>query len=114
MVGLSLALLLSLGALPTSGGSCDLIEINHYMPECGNGFTQLIAWDWCPQYHRWHAQQWLIVRDWQRAGRVVSCEGDGTSVRVSARLFRETWAKDDPERENQKLFPINERRVVWR
>ena len=114
MVGLSLALLLSLGNLPASGGSCDLIEINHYRPECGGGFDQIIAWDWSPEYRRWHAQQWVIVRDWQRAGRVVSGEGDGASVRVSARLFRETWTQHDPERENQKLFPIEFRRVVWR
>ena len=114
MAGCLLTLVLTFAGSGQGTPRCDLVEINHYMPECGNGFVQLIAWDWSPDYCRWHAQQWLIVRDWQRVGVVVIGEGDGTSVRVSARLFRETWTQHDPERENQKLFPINERRVVWR
>jgi len=113
MLGLSLALVLSLGTLPKVDGSCDLIEINHYQPDDGSGFTQLIAWDWSPEYCRWHAQQWLIVLNWQRVGVVVSGSGDGTRVRLSSRLFRETWTVVDPERENQVLFPTNERRRVW-
>lgn len=114
MLGCVLVLMLFVvGGSPSVDGTCDLIEVNHYRPESGNGFDQLIVWDWSPEYYRWHAQQWLIVKNWDRIGGVVSGDGDGVKVRLSSRLFRETWTIHDPERENQKLFPINERRAVW-
>lgn len=102
------------GASHLADGHCDMVEINHYVPDGGNGFVQVIAWDWSPDYRRWHAQQWLILADWSRRGDVVSCTGDGVDVRIRSQLFRETWTTADPERENQKTFPIEFRRVVWR
>lgn len=97
------------GALPR----CDLVEINHYMPEDQSGFTQLIAWDWDASYCRWNAQQWMIVRSWSRCGDVLTGVGDSGEVRVSSRLFRETWTRYDPERRNVLLFEQQYRRRVW-
>ena len=94
-------------------GRCDLVEVNHYAPVGCNGFTQLIAWDWSPEFRRWHAQQWLILTEWSRVGNTVWCAGDGVEVRIGSRLFRETWTVTDPERDNQKLFPSEYRRKVW-
>jgi hypothetical protein len=101
------------GGSQSVDGSCDLVEINHYQPDQCGGFTQAIAWDWCPQYRRWHAQQWMMVSGWDRVGGVVVCDGESRLVRLSSRLFRETWTNLDPERENQKLFPVDSRRKVW-
>jgi len=109
-------LMLSVYAILTGGDSpprCDLVEINHYQPADGSGFVQVIAWDWDSQYRRWHAQQWAIVSDWKRVGRVVYCVGYTGEVRVSSKLFRETWTETDPERANKVIFPENLRRQVW-
>lgn len=115
MAGFVLALLLSVvgGASRIADARCDMVEINHYAPTCGNGFVQLIAWDWCPQYRRWHAQQWLILAEWDMVGNTVRCVGDGVEVIVAGRFVRETWTTVDPERENQVLFPSDLRRKVW-
>lgn len=121
MFGFALAVVLGVaGAISVVGGPshladarCDMIEINHYMPDSGDGFKQVIAWDWSPDYRRWHAQQWLILTEWSRRGDVVSCAGDGVELRIRSSLFRETWTQHDPERENQKFFPCGERRKVW-
>ena len=112
MAGFFLSLVISASSLNTDG-RCDLVEVNHYAPDGGNGFTQVIAWDWCPQYNRWHCQQWAIVEDWSRAGGVVRFVGDGVERTIGSRLFRETWTATDPERENQRLFPTDLRRKVW-
>lgn len=115
MIGFALVVLLAVvgGASRSAGGRCGMVEINHYTPAGCNGFVQLIAWDWCPQYRRWHAQQWLILMEWDRVGNSVRCVGDGVEVTVAGRLFRETWTVTDPERENQVLFPADLRRKVW-
>jgi len=118
MFGFALAVVLGAagaigGESRLADGRCDMVEINHYTPDGCNGFTQLIAWDWSPEYRRWHAQQWLILTGWSRRGDVVSCIGDGVELRIRSRLFRETWTTKDPERENQVLFPSSERRKVW-
>lgn len=118
MIGFALAVVLGVagaigGVTRSADGYCDMIEINHYMPDSGDGFTQVIAWDWSPEYRRFHTQQWLILTDWSRRGNVVICDGDDVKLRIRSRLFRETWTSVDPERENQQLFPINERRLVW-
>ena len=109
---LSTILTLSLSALPSS---CDLLEINHYMP-CGKiQFTQAIAWDWSPEYRRFHAQDWAMVGRWSHHAGIVTFSSPEASSRVlvRCRLFRETWTSVDPERENQELFPISERRQVF-
>lgn len=113
MAGFFLWLVISASSTLSTDGRCDLVEVNHYAPDGGNGFVQVIAWDWCPQHHRWHVQQWAIVEDWERAGNVVTFSSDGVQVEIGSRLFRETWTQTDPERENQKFFPVDLRRKVW-
>lgn len=110
MAGLLLLLAASLAdALPR----CDLVEINHYQPDESSGFTQLVAWDWDSQYSRWHAQQWVMVRDWSRAGDVTTFRTESDQIKVRSRLFRETWTRHDPERANNILFEAKHRRRVW-
>lgn len=115
MFGFALAVLLGVvnGATHLADGRCDLVEINHYAPAGCSGFTQVIAWDWSPEHRRWHAQQWAIVVAWERVKSAVRFSGDGVEAEIGSRLFRETWTAADPERENQKLFPCENRRKVW-
>ena len=93
--------------------SCDLVEINHYHPDEHVAFTQVIAWDWDHQYGRWHAQQWAMVRSWDRAGNVTTIQSDIKTIRIRSKLFRETTTRHDPERDNRELFPTRYRRQVW-
>lgn len=108
-------LLLAISAV-ASGGTlprCDLVEINHYQPAESVEFTQLIAWDWDSRYRRWNAQQWAMVKSWDRVGDVLRVRTEDGSIEVRAKLFRETLTKEDPERVNQILFEAKHRRRVW-
>jgi len=108
--GIILACAVRPGAMPYA----ELVEINHYWGSSGEQFCQVIAWDWSPQYRRWHAQQWAMVDDWQQVGSriVVRCKSE-PGVEIRCKYFRETWTEVDPERENQRLFMASERRKVW-
>jgi hypothetical protein len=95
--------------------SCDLAEVNHYHDQAGrHHFTQLIAWDWSPDFTRFDAQSWLMVESYERDIRsVVVISTSGERIELFSKNYRETWTKHDPERENAKVFPINFRRKVW-
>jgi hypothetical protein len=98
-------------------GNCDLVEINHcHDPDTHElRYTQLIAWDWCDEYKRYDAQQWVVVSDWKRLKREVVADADNKDeiVRLRCNFFRETWTNYDPERLNAGLFPESLRRKVW-
>ena len=108
------ALLLACGVRPGPVPYAELVEINHYWEASGEKFCQVIAWDWDPQYKRWHAQQWAMVEEWRQVGNkiVVRCKGEPT-VEIRCKFVRESWTEVDPERENQRLFSAGERRKVW-
>lgn len=85
--------------------SFDLIEVNHTP-----NYTQVILWDWSEQHKRFHVQHWYLDDEphVDEVGdvRVIRLR----NVRIVAELYRETWTKHDPERENSKLFPEKYRR----
>ena len=114
MVALAVAAIVS---LDLGTGRCDLAEVNHYYDADGHlQFTQLLAWDWSHQHKRWECQGWKLIEPdtWQCvAGGIVATERGGQRVELRSRFVRETWTTEDPERENQKLFPCGERRIVW-
>lgn len=103
--------------LTESDGVCDLVEINHcHDPKTHKLlYTQLIAWDWFPDYKRYNVQQWILVNDWKRVsgGVVADAEGKNLIVRLRCDFYRETWTNHDPERSNQKLFDVKYRRKVF-
>lgn len=98
-------------------GRCDLVELNHRHDEKTgeHQFTQLIAWDWSPEYNRFDAQGWALVTDWKRNANdvVVDVMMTPRIIRLRCDYYRETWTQHDPEVENQKLFPTGKRRKVW-
>lgn len=105
------------GSRQESVGYCDLVEVNHrHDPTNGSlQFTQVIAWDWSPEYGRFDAQSWALISDWKRTetGVVVDVLGTDHVLRTRCRYYRETWTNHDPERENTKVFPDKFRRKVW-
>ena len=85
------------------------IELNHFYDDCGkHNFTQIIAWEWMPDYRRWYAARWRIV-DGERQypvsrGGVWHAE-ISQGEWISSKLYKETWTTYDPEREDRKLTP---------
>jgi len=105
----------ALGVRIAATASCDLVEINHCHGADGeHQFTQLIAWDYSPEYGRFDAQAWLMVESFDRLPMsVVVSTRDGQRSCVRCKYFRETWTRHDPERENAKLFNPSMRRKVF-
>lgn len=103
------------GVTGVNAGYAELIEINHCCDDDGaEKFVQLIAWDWSPDYLRWHAQQWAIVTEWDVAKKlVVASDYHGKPMSCRFTFYRETWTRHDPEVENRKLFGTEHRRRVW-
>lgn len=99
----------------TSTPTCDLAEINHFHRHGCEAFTQVIVWDWSHDYGRMHCQAFKLIDEWRT-------KPDGTlelrthgSKPISLRPGRvvETWTDYDPERDNQRVFPVKFRRKVW-
>lgn len=88
----------------------DRVEINHKLDECGNEqFVQVIAWTWAPDYCRFHCEGWRMVSSFRRTPRGVRYMQDGKLDwrEVNADIVTESWTENDPERDNQKLFPVD-------
>jgi hypothetical protein len=98
----------------------DLIELNHCYTDrlC---YTQVIAYEWSPDYRRHHVRAWRLIQDemcdiqmrdgayfipWQLGG--------GKSAMVTSKSFIETTtpASRDPERLNRKLLSEDLRRPL--
>lgn len=100
----------------------DKIELNHKLDEeGGEGFTQLIFWEWSHEYSRYHVVHWKLldsnmpsrVRFGKHNGRWEAewFDPDAKKFRlVRARFGETTWTTKDPERENKDLFPDEFRR----
>ena len=100
-----------------------LIELNHYF--CENGkhvFDQLIFLDFNEHESRFDCHAWVFAKqDSQRprydyARRLWSCNWrDGDGMRhVYGASFRESWTQYDPECEQRKEFPVDQRRGLSR
>lgn len=93
---------------------CDLIDIKHHIDGERVAWTQAIAWDWSPQYRRHDAQAWVMIERYRIIpGGVVLYTPSGKSIEVRAGQLQETRSEVDPEVENRKVFPENQRRRVW-
>ena len=86
----------------------DLIEYN----QCGP-LSQLIFWDWSPDYRRYNCQGWDFSHglqiDRNAAGYSVRVRGS----RIVSKLLIKTHTVKDPERENLAIFPHEFRRSLW-
>ncbi|MGV3483855.1 MAG: hypothetical protein ACO1RT_05515 [Planctomycetaceae bacterium] len=96
----------------------DLIELNHFIDQEGREvFRQVLFYDWSDAHRRYVVRAWRVVkaesqlprRRWSPPGYLCVWLDDGVLREVSAASFRETWSQTDPERENRKLVPENNR-----
>lgn len=96
----------------------DLIELNHVVAADGSvKLSQVILWDWEPGYDRFDVVEWRLASDglpsrvdglWRIPWRI----DDGSVVVVRAKIYRETWTRYDPERDNVTVRPVSTRRRV--
>jgi hypothetical protein len=96
--------------------SVDLIELNHHYDKCGKkSYDQVIFYEWSAQYRRFHVIAWCLIEEDDPRLPVRMPGSDhyvvrwpqrecGSTRKVTSPLFRETWSKVDPERENKKLL----------
>lgn len=109
MLVLLLALFLDGGSQPVK--HVGLIELNHcYSCDGSHKFDQVILWERSPDYRRWDAHFWRIVKDLDapiQIGPSFHEYSDGErKIVVRSALYRETWTTTDPERDSAKLFPV--------
>lgn len=94
----------------------DMIELNHHYDDLGrHNYDQVIFYEWCPEFKRFHVIAWCLVDDegkrvpQRSAARrewTVTWHERNMSVQreVKASLFRETWSQIDPERANKRFL----------
>jgi hypothetical protein len=86
----------------------DAVEINHKIDRDGKEqFVQIIAWNWCPEYQRFNCEGWAMAMDWRARERRVEFRANATGDwrLVRGESIRETWTRNDPEVDNQRVYP---------
>ena len=100
----------------------DLIELNHFLDDEGREvFRQLIFYDWSDQQQRFLVRGWRLVKSpeqlpkqtWNPRGHYVAWQENGATRRVEAVQHRETWTQRDPEKENRRWLPEDQRIPLW-
>jgi hypothetical protein len=116
------ALLLILGSQSTTHDHCDLAELNSFY-DC-NGrhvYDQVIFYEWSPSLHRYHVRAWVLSdgdkqpqRDYRNGLYVTKYTERDTSIErtITSTHFRRSWTQIDPERDNKRLLPENERHAL--
>lgn len=118
------ALVLIVGLVPHSvvlEDRCDVVEVNHFYNEQGGEiFTQVIFWDWSDVDECNRVVAWRLLK---RPSQWPSRKLNGFAAtwfdhqvlrRVRSRWLVETWTQvggiGDPELEDRKFLPSEERR----
>src|SRR6056297_3593218 len=100
----------------------DLIELNHFLDDEGREvFRQLIFYDWSPEQQRFLVRGWRLVKSpeqlpkqtWKPRGHHVSWRENGSLRRVESGQYQETWTQRDPEKENRRWLPEDQRIPLW-
>lgn len=106
----------SLGKRACISEQVDLIELNHHYDDLGrHNYDQVIFYEWCPEYKRFHVIAWCLVDEERKRMPTQSVNRAEWTVRwqdrdpriqreVKSQLFRETWSQIDPERANKELL----------
>lgn len=122
IVGFILAICLGIGRpAPTT----DMVELNHYIDgEDKHHYSQLIFWQYSPEYRRFHAHGWVLVDSdsslfvdrYSMPGKIVVTwlDRDSKKKRIVSKNFRQTETKYDPERGNHRLFPVEFRVDIFK
>lgn len=80
----------------------DMMEVSHVYREDGEHcYTQLILWEWSPDYRRFNVMRWKLLDEPneypKKRGATYYVPG------YKSRLFRQTWSQHDPEKRNKRL-----------
>ena len=128
-MGTATLILLSLSALGSqphglaAEDSVDVIEINHFVNECGQvQLDQVIFYDWSPSQARYIVRAWRSLKTPSQLPMKLPGGGyqatwhdarDGNVLRkVHAKSVIETWTTYDPETVNQEYMDRNQRREL--
>ncbi len=101
----------------------DLIELNHFYDcLCRPVYDQVIFWENDPVTGKFQVRAWCLVEDRDVRNRrpVKNLDTDLYQVdwfdaekrisrKVSSKLYRESWTQVDPERQNKRVLPENDR-----
>lgn len=95
----------------------DMIEVNRYYDGQGKLiFTQLIFWDYSPSRGEFIVRDWRMMkchmRRWSNGFMWIDERDQLRHVR--GRTFFESWTQIDPEIENRKKLPVDDRRKLSR
>jgi len=97
---------------------CDIIEKNFYHNEHGDlVFIQMIFWEWSQANQRHEVRDWTMFEnvrfiDRPRVGRTVvhfHCHKENRTRIITSRTYRESWTQNDPEREDIRHHPHEQR-----
>lgn len=111
-----LAMSLIVAVLPygRADDRCDMVEVNHVCDAAGcMKFTQVIAWEWLPDYCVHRAQDWRIITWWSVDGNNLMYRDNDKLRTVRSRIIRETWTHHDPEIADRNMFPVSKRVKVF-
>lgn len=104
----------------------DLIELNHkYDTDGQHMFDQIIYWEHDPSNGRYYVRAWHMVGP-QSANVNYPTHNHKTETwevfwfdqseqlnrKVKSKIYRETWTKNDPERDDLKIMPEQYRRKL--
>ncbi len=81
----------------------DAIEVNHYCPEDGPGFSQVIFRRWSPDYRRLDICFWRLGQELRKVG--PYWEYQDHTMKVRSRTLFVTETKYDVEARERKLLP---------
>lgn len=95
----------------------DMIELNHVYGQCGTKtFSQIIFWEVDPATRRLNVRAWKMCQDEDDVPRrnetTGFIEARHSKAIIRSRMYRESHSHVDPERENLKVHPDNERIMV--
>lgn len=95
----------------------DLIQVSHVYNKRGVlTLDQLLFYDWdgrdyqVRDWRRLRQDSERPVRDFRRGDWAVLYREFGLLREIRGLRFRETWTQYDPEKEEQKKLPVNQRR----
>lgn len=114
MLALSLLLLvLPWSAAPIPVNAVDLVEINHYSPEDGARFRQVIWWEWSSTTGQYRVVAWCFdanVFPHQTHFDTLWFDRSGRPRHMRAAQAIETWSWYDPELADRARWPEHKRR----
>ncbi|MEL6898171.1 MAG: hypothetical protein AAFP90_18900 [Planctomycetota bacterium] len=96
----------------------ELIELNHLVDPLGREiFSQVLFYDWSPTHKQYVIRDWRLLKSPNQRPRRVFGQlpyesfwmDDNVPRRVKSQQYRETWTFRDPERENRRLVPEEQR-----